>query len=200
MNVSCVRQLLYRQASNTLSLRKCMNISPFSVWALISDHLYRNWWFLQSFLMKLWKSCVAIRAIVIKTTTGMSFWASPVCWTLESLQLLNWAIHWFELYLKWYEWQFGTIDKYGTSLFQQYTIQSACNTHQILLVSTILDFWTPNFKATGLSTLLSICFENSQSDWKHDWKMLCAVLWKYCMQFWNYAPLKVAPLFLDHPI
>ena len=41
---------------------------------------------------------------------------------------------------------------------------------------------------------MSICFENSQSEWKHVWKM-CAVLWKYCVQFRNYAPLKVVPLF-----
>ena len=87
-----------------------------------------------------------------------------------------------------------------TSLFQQYTMRSACHTDPILLVSAILDFWTQNFNATVISTLLSIFSEISQSDWKHVGKMLCAVLWNSCLQIWNHASLKVVPLFLDHPI
>ena len=102
----------------------------------------------------LWKSRVTIRAIVIETTTGMSFWASPVCWTLQSLQLLNWAIHQFKLFLKGKWWQFGTIDKPGTSLFQRYTIRSACHTHPPLLVSTIVEFLSSIFKATVTSTFV----------------------------------------------
>ena len=51
-------------------------------------------------------------------------------------------------------WQCGTRDKPGTSSFQQNTIQSACHTHPTLLVSTILDLWTPNFKATVISTFV----------------------------------------------
>ena len=141
----------------TLSLRECINIhvSPFSVWALISRSSIQELTISPIlFDETLWKSCVAIRAIVIKTPAGMSFWASPVCWTLQSLQQLNSAIHWFKLYLKWYRWQFGTIDKPRTSLFQRYTIQSACNTYPILLVSAILDLWTPNYKTTVISTLV----------------------------------------------
>ena len=99
-------------------------------------------------------------------------WASPVCWTLESLQLLNWAIHRFKLYLKWWCWQFGTIVNLALLYFSIIPyIQSASHTHQILLVSTVLDFFTPNFKATVISTFivhllwkftkwLKICWEN----------------------------------------
>ena len=101
-----------------------------------------------------WKSRVAIRAVMIKATTVKYFWASLVCWMLESLQLLNWAIHWYKLHLKWQWWQYGTIDKPGTSLFPHYTIRSARHTHPILLVSTILDFSTPNFKAAVISTFV----------------------------------------------
>ena len=99
---------------------------------------------------------------MIKTTL---FRQAQFCWTLESLQLLDWAINRFKLYLKWQLWQFGTIDKPGTSLFQQYTIQSACYTYPILLVSTILHFLTPNFKATvrllwKFTKWLKTCWKN----------------------------------------
>ena len=45
-------------------------------------------------------------------------------------------------------------DKPGTSSFQQNIIQGTCHTHPILLVSTIMDFSTPNLKATVISTFV----------------------------------------------
>ena len=61
-------------------------------------------------------------------------------------------------------------------------------------------FGNPILKQLSFLHLLSICFENSQSDWKHIAKMLWAALWNSCAQFWNYSPPKVVPFFLDHPI
>ena len=119
---------------------------------------------------------------------------------LESLQLLNWATHWYKLYLKWQWWQFGTIDKPGTSLFPQYTIRSARHTFPILLVSTLLDFSTPNFKATVISTFVIHLLWKFTKWLKNVEKMLCVVLWNSCVWFWNYVPLKVVPLFLHQPI
>ena len=64
----------------------------------------------------------------------------------------------------------------------------------------LLDFWTPNFKATVISTFVVHLLWKSTNWLKKVEKMLCAVLWNSCMQFSDYAPPKVVPLFLDHPI
>ena len=171
-----------------------MSISPFSVWDLISRSSIQELTISPIlFDETLWKSCVAIRAIVIKTTTGMSFWASPVCWTLESLKLLNWAIHWFK-------WQFGTIDKSGTSLFQRYTIQSAYNTHPILLVSTILDFWTPNFKATVISTFVVHLLWKFTKWLKTCWKNVVCSFVEILSAVLKLRHTKSCATFVDHPI
>ena len=77
-----MHQLLYRQAANTLSLKKCMNISPFNVWALIS----------RSSMQELTISPIFFEPLWLKQLLG-----KPGCWTLESLQLLNWAIHWLKI-------------------------------------------------------------------------------------------------------
>ena len=176
---------LYRQASNTLSLRKCMNISPFSVWALIS----------RSSIQRL-----TISPILFDETP---LWLKQLPVSLfgqaRFVERQSHCSYLIEQYTG-LNWQCGTIDKPGTSLFQQYTIQSACNTHPILLVSTILDFWTPNFKATAISTFTVHLLWKFTKWLKTFGKMLCAVLWKCCLQFWNYAPLKVVLFFLDHPI
>ena len=76
-----------------------------------------------------------------------------------------------------YWWQFGTLDKPDTTLFQQYrpTIQSACHMHTILVVSTILDFWTLTFKATVISTFVVHFL------WK--FTKLLKTCWKCCVQF-----------------
>ena len=70
-------------------------------------------------------------------------------------------------------------------------------------IAGIYNYWIfghPILKQLSFLHLYSICFGNPLSDWKQVEKMLCAVLWNSCMQYSNYAPPKVVPLFLDHPI
>ena len=63
-----------------------------------------------------------------------------------------------------------------------------------------IGFLTPNFKATVISTFVVHLLWKFTKWLKYVEKMLCAVLWNFCVQFWNCVPLKVVPLFLDHPI
>ena len=147
----------------------------------------------------LWKSRVAIRAIVIKTTTGMSFWASVVeceshcSYLIEQYTGLNCI----------------SSDSYGnwapeTNLALLHFSRIPYRVHAIhIQYCWYLQYWIfrhPILKQLSFLHLLSICFENSHSDWKHVGKMLCEVLWISWVQFWNYVPLKVVPHFLDHPI
>ena len=85
---------------------KHLSLHPFIVWAWIA------WLFLQQLI------------------TSKSFWATPVCWMWESLQQLCAQYTSLKIvHLRWKYWQFGIVDRPGTSLSQQYAMQSAYRTH-----------------------------------------------------------------------
>ena len=95
---------------------------------------------------------------------------------------------------------FGTIDKPGTSLFQQYTMQSACHTHPILQVSTILDFSTLNIKATVISTFVVHLLWKFNKWLKTCWKNVVCSFVEFLHAVMKLCPTKNLPLFLDHSI
>ena len=63
-------------------------------------------------------------------------------------------------------------DKPGTTLSQQYTMQSVCHIQSILLVSTTCMYGHTIFYICGLLAL-----QVSWGDWKHFEKLLWGVLW-----------------------
>ena len=85
-------------------------------------------------------------------------------WVTEAI--LWWAIQRFELYLLWQQWQFGAIEKSGTSLsqLQLYNKQSAWHTHSILLVSTV---WRTTAKLLSFLHFFVYClWKFTTRDWK----------------------------------
>ena len=69
----------------------------------------RNWQFIQSSLETRYEN-----SITLKQLPPSPFWANPVCWIWETLQLLWSVIHRFTFYLQGKLWQFGTQDKLHT--------------------------------------------------------------------------------------
>ena len=73
-------------------------------------------------------------------------------------------------------------------------------THPILLGSTILDFWTPNFKATVISTFVVHLLWKSPKWLKTCWKNVVCSFVEFLHAFLKLCPTKSCATFLDHPI
>ena len=106
------------------AVRKCVYMSPYRLFLekmSISPIL----------LGKLYENPIAIKAIVIKTTTSKCLWANPVCESHcsgfgEQYTCLNCRL------FRMIKMTIGTTETPGSSLSQQYVMQSACHTHSIL--------------------------------------------------------------------
>ena len=81
-----------------------------------------------------------------------------------------------------------------------HTIQSTCHAHPIMLVSTILVFWTPNFKATVISSFVVHLLWKFTKWLETCWKIVVFSFVGFSPAVLKLCPTKGCATFLDHPI
>ena len=126
---------LYRQATKHIFFEemhyKHLSLHPFIVMsfnrmiipAAIDDFCNQFWETLKISLQ-------STKPFLWKQLPVSHFGQTPVCWMWESLQQLCAQYTSLKIvHLQWKYWQFGIVDRPGTSLSQQYAMQSAYCTH-----------------------------------------------------------------------